>query len=150
MIVYRSIKITTPLGITFDINFPGRICAIEGESGSGKSLFTNTLTDILEQKSINGQLDFYPQIHRNSIKIFNYKNPIQDIEQLSQLKDTLIIIDNGDYLLENKPDIVLYINNDLTNQYLIFYRGLIDIRVPMKQRGVFKTCDRVVTSVYYK
>lgn len=102
-----------------DIKLRGSIVVIRGASAIGKSLLVGAIKrQIAKLKARKGGFD---ELYSN-IVIFDYQN--EKISDIQNYKEKLIIIDNADELLSGAEDIVEFINNDLSNQYLLIGRSI--------------------------
>lgn len=99
----------------FNFDLRGHLTIIDGDTSSGKSMFCELLT------LIRCNDDRYADC-----QVFSYKYPFS-LEILKALKNKLIIIDNGDILLNE--GIVEYIAGDYNNQYIIIARQPFDFGV---------------------
>jgi archaellum biogenesis ATPase FlaH len=97
-------------GIVYDLNITGRVSVIEGDSGTGKTMFA-------------GDLAMYA-VYRNKfgkVAVYNYMNKFS--EESATGKGKIIVIDNADIQLGKEE--IKAINKDVGNQYIIFARGIL-------------------------
>ena len=96
-------------GVYFDLEFKSGLTLVYGDSGVGKTLFVEKLRNLAAI--------------REDICIMDYSTSKKMLDMVfinKGLKDTLIVIDNGDVLLSKKHREV--IKHDFDNQYIIFTR----------------------------
>lgn len=100
----------------FHIQLRGRITIVTGDSATGKTLLCSRLNSVKHDRNINAQ-----RYKADNVFILNEDN----IDKLKSQRNKLIIIDRAEILLDD--DMVLYINEDPGNRYLIFARKPIGI-----------------------
>ena len=98
------------IGFSFDLK--NDIIVVNGDSGTGKSMFCDVLNNTRKMTAKNSLKDV--------VTVFNEDNPLE-IGFLFRKKKHLFVIDNADILLTD--EIVDHIAYDINNQYLIFARG---------------------------
>ena len=98
--IYKNIAFKAD-PFSYDLVFDDRITLVGGDSGTGKTV----LYEILEDLRLT---DGYKRI-----KLFNYKSD-KFLESIKQCKDSFIIIDNADILIDD--DIRKFINFEFSNQ----------------------------------
>lgn len=94
--------------IEYNLKFRNSVVIIVGDSGTGKTLLYNRLSD--------------EAVFNRNIVCLNFKFNGNVYDVISKLDNKLIIIDNGDLLLKDKERDFIY--NDRVNQYIIFCRNL--------------------------
>ena len=114
----------------YDLVFDDRITLVGGDSGTGKTV----LYEILEDLRLT---DGYKRI-----KLFNYKSD-KFLESIKQCKDSFIIIDNADILIDD--DIRKFINFEFSNQYMLFLRNCDGLNVSDKSFKVLKLDNNRIT-----
>ena len=118
----------TKKGVHFNVELPGRITVVSGESGTGKTFLRKAIKDdAILNEELSGVEDTVIEfsVTGNS-----------DLNQIKNVEHKLIIIDNADILLEKYRDLVPCINSNFHNQYLILSRGETGIRTHPNYRGV--------------
>ena len=85
--IYKNIAFKAD-PFSYDLVFDDRITLVGGDSGTGKTV----LYEILEDLRLT---DGYKRI-----KLFNYKSD-KFLESIKQCKDSFIIIDNADILIDD-------------------------------------------------
>ena len=115
---------------SYDLVFDDRITLVGGDSGTGKTV----LYEILEDLRLT---DGYKRI-----KLFNYKSD-KFLESIKQCKDSFIIIDNADILIDD--DIRKFINFEFSNQYMLFLRNCDGLNVSDKSFKVLKLDNNRIT-----
>ena len=99
---------TTHTSFIVDFKFNNNITILTGDSGEGKSVVFGFIKECM---AIDPQL-----------ACFNYLDKQKNIyEEISRLKNKLIVIDNADILLDEKAR--KFISLDDKNQYLIIGRN---------------------------
>jgi len=96
---------------TFSFELRPPITVVDGDSGVGKSLFWRCLLAIK-------QLPEYKNKYTDVILM----NRDTDIKTILGSKDKLFVIDNGDILFDEAPEVVEFISLDALNQYIIMCR----------------------------
>ena len=104
--------------IRFDFKLKNRIVVVDGDTGTGKSMFC-ALLGIEKKTMAKSPFSF-------EITIFNEDLPLE-LDMLKALSERLIVIDNADMLLTDS--VVAYIAQDDVHQYLIFARVPWDFRI---------------------
>lgn len=95
--------------IEVDLRFKTGLTVIRGDSGVGKSVIYN----LVSNDALSGDVFKFKVIFIDWRSI----NNINLSQLLSETKGALIIIDNGDIILDEK--IKKYISTDVNNQYII-------------------------------
>lgn len=94
--------------VTYNLKFRNTTTIIIGDSGTGKTLLYNRLSD--------------EAVFNQDMKCLNFKFNGNAYDTISKLKNKIIIIDNGDLLLGDKER--EFIRKDKSNQYIIFCKNL--------------------------
>jgi hypothetical protein len=97
-------------GVKYDLNLTGRVSVIEGNSGTGKTMFAYDIAMYMAYKKQIGK-----------VTVYNYSNRFNCGQTGG--KGRIIIIDNADIQLGSKE--IEAINKDEGNQYIIFARGIL-------------------------
>ena len=127
----------------FDLSLRGRIVIIGGDSGKGKTMLCNR---IIEMQALSKTSSAVPYVA--NIKVFT-ESAALDLDSIKSLSKYLIIIDEADVLLANASEIVDFINHDYeNNQYLVFSRGLIPLKVTPNYCADFEENDQIITLKY--
>lgn len=127
--IYKNITFKAD-PFSYDLVFDDRITLVGGDSGTGKTV----LYEILEDLRLT---DGYKRI-----KLFNYKSD-KFLESIKQCKDSFIIIDNADILIDD--DIRKFINFEFSNQYMLFLRNCDGLNVSDKSFKVLKLDNNRIT-----
>ena len=140
----KSLDFETVEKPAFHLHLRGRIVVVGGNSGTGKTLLCNRVTELQTLGKTSSKVP-----NNGNIRVFTQDNAVSDLAAIKTLRDMLIIIDEADILLAGSPDIVEFINSDCKkNHYLVFSRGLIDLRVTPNYCAELAETDRVVTLKY--
>lgn len=124
-------------GIYFDLNLRAPIVAVTGDSGTGKSL----LSSVIQQNAVMNP--------ESKFVCINYLTRPDMIKLLiSQYHDKVIVIDNADVLLPKAGIDAKYIQEDSSNQYLIFTRVWKQYGVELKYTGEFISDGNTVRLEY--
>jgi len=124
-------------GYKFDFKLRPPITIIWGDTGSGKSFFGQMLS---LYKSLPENIESY-----SNIELFNYNSKIETI--LIQT-GKLFVIDNADFLLQNKPNIVEHISVDYNNNYVIIARCSFNFGVSPNHYATIIEKDKIFTLDY--
>lgn len=127
--IYRNITFKAD-PFLYDLVFDDRITLVGGDSGTGKTV----IYEMLEDLRLTDQY--------KAIKLFNYKSD-HLLESITQCKDSFIVIDNADILIDDK--IRRYINFEFSNQYMLFLRNCDGLNVSDKSFKVLKLEDNRIT-----
>lgn len=125
---FKNLKYKTPLGFDIDIELPGRLVLISGDSATGKSFIAYLLSGEASKMYSGGT--------ESNIAVFN-SSSIKAIESIRDLRKHLIVIDNADVVLYFNKELISYINTDRKNQYMIFSRAILDFNTPPYCSGEF-------------
>ena len=112
---FKHIDLTHSSGVSFSIELRCGVVFIYGDVVSGNTLFYNTLMDA----KLRDRGRFVSDSALNRVTLFNYTHTLPMIESLKLLKGNLIVIDNFDFIRRECPEIIDYINDDFSNQYLL-------------------------------
>lgn len=95
-------------GVEIDLKFLSGLTLISGESGVGKTYFCRKIRDLAAE--------------RQDIQLVDYSTSKVMLNMIlnKNVKDTIIIIDNGDVILTEEHR--KFIKYDFNNQYIIFVR----------------------------
>lgn len=132
---------TSKNGLRFYLQLRGNITLIVGNSGTGKSYFTNLMIDEKTNEKYNKNKVF----HFDNIYIVGEELTIQELERL---ENNLIIIDRGDFK-RIEEDILKYMDQDIQNMYLIFSRNNHGLNITPNYYGEFVRNGNEIT-IYYK
>lgn len=110
-----KLNFSTKSGILVDLELKYNKVIVGGDSATGKTFICNFIETVQNEISYDSAYDFS--------NIFVLRK--QNVEKLCKLNNHLIIIDRADVLL-NEP-LVRTINDDKSNRYLIFARGVTGI-----------------------
>lgn len=127
--IYRNITFKAD-PFLYDLVFDDRITLVGGDSGTGKTV----IYEMLEDLRLTDQY--------KAIKLFNYKSDYL-LESITQCKDSFIVIDNADILIDDK--IRRYINFEFSNQYMLFLRNCDGLNVSDKSFKVLKLENNKIT-----
>lgn len=109
----RTLDYTDKNGNRYLLKLRGAITLVKSASGTGK-------TYLVQQLKAAKNADISNSIFEN-ITLVDCERDLVDI---FGAEDSLILIDHADKLLENRQDVVDYINGDMQgNTYIIFARG---------------------------
>lgn len=117
---FKSITLNHTSGVSFNIELRSGVTFVYGDSSVGKSFFYSVLEGAKLRDRTNGISDSA----LNRVTLFNYTHTLPMIESLKLLKGNLIVIDNFDFIRRECPEIIDYINDDFSNQYLLIGRVL--------------------------
>jgi hypothetical protein len=95
-------------GIKYDMNFTGRVSVVEGNSGTGKTKFSQDLAMWYMRHKMYGK-----------VVVFNYTNKFTRESAVG--KGKILVIDNADIQLGKEE--IEAINRNVENQYIIFGRS---------------------------
>ena len=111
-------------GVEIDLKFLSGLTLISGESGVGKTYFCRKIRDLAAE--------------RQDIQLVDYSTSKVMLDMIlnKNVKDTVIIIDNGDIVLTKEHR--EYIKHDFDNQYIIVTRDV---------TGLFRGPNNVATMV---
>lgn len=109
-------SVMLPSGFRFNIPLYYATTVIYCGGGTGKSFIFNQLQELKSQCKL-----------KRSLLLINELN-IMDCAWITQLKDTLVIIDNYEVVREVYPEIVKILNSE-KYQCLIFGRNINDLRL---------------------
>lgn len=132
MIVLHEVTGESESGIAINIQLPGRINILGGDSATGKTFCAEFIAVLPgDERMLGSQL---------KTVVFNAvsSRQLDLLTILKTLSNTLIVIDNADILLRGREELVDFINGDKSNQYLIFSRGINNLDVPRYCRGQMK------------
>ena len=104
----------------FEFQLRGNIVIVDGASATGKSMFTSIVSALtLNNVYTDDELQNVIVIDKNTK------------ERILNQKRKLIIIDRAEYVFDNTEDsnIIEFINSDISNRYLLFARGPLDIHI---------------------
>lgn len=97
----------------FNLNFRDRLTVIMGDSATGKTLLYLKLAS--------------ESAFRDDIVCFNFTAKVDILHEVKKRKNTLFVFDNADIILT--PEIKRYIQDDESNQYILFGRDTDDLRL---------------------
>lgn len=97
----------------FNLNFRDRLTVIMGDSATGKTLLWMKLAS--------------ESAFRDDIVCFNYTAKVDILHEIKKRSNTLFVFDNADIILT--PEIKRYIQDDESNQYILFGRDTDDLRL---------------------
>jgi hypothetical protein len=128
--------------IRVDVELPGRVNIIKGNSSTGKTYVADKIKDFIEDGT---------QYTLNKYNLSNNIIVINNSSQIGIIKDTknkLVIIDEADTLLTD--EICEYINSDLfnNNQYLIMTRAINKLVASTNSIGEFIRNKDSITTQY--
>ena len=101
------------------LDIRGSIILIHGKTSSGKSYIVYCIKKEIEGINSSTPISGNDSVY-SKIDIFDYRN--SDIDKIKTISGELIIIDNADRIINGRKDIIDYINNDESNQYIIIGR----------------------------
>lgn len=115
--------------LEFQVPLSGPIIAIMGDSGTGKSLFYDTVGIL----SSAGQLTNITLVSQTTVSHDDF------ITLMSQNKNKVFLVDNADLMLETEEDVDLMYASE--NQFILLGRRTEFFRLPYENRGFFLVND---------
>ncbi len=125
-------------GCIFNIQLKGKKTIIYGDSGTGKSLICSKIKDFQEDSNVG-----YRPYTANNIIIIDNRN----IDLIGRGSNNLIIIDRIEKVLTD--DLVLKINTDRENRYLLIGRKALGIDISPNYYGELIQNNNLI-SIRYK
>lgn len=137
---YNILDYTSKNGLRFYLQLRRNITLIVGNSGTGKSYFTNLM---IEEKTNE-------RYNKNKVRYFDNIYIVGEeltIQELEKLESNLIIIDRGDFK-RFEEDILKYMDRDIQNMYLIFSRNNHGLDITPNYYGEFVRNGSEITIRY--
>lgn len=132
--------------VIFDIELRGNITIIKGDSSTCKTFFVTSLKEYCS----NNYMILFQKFGIQDVKFLDYSNSNNNVYLLKNLKNSLIIIDNADLVLNQDKKLLEYISYDLDNQYIVMSRGGISLPVsPNHICELKQSNNRVYTEFAY-
>ncbi len=128
--IYKNVRFKAD-PFSYDLEFDDRITLVGGDSGTGKTVLYEMLEDIR-------LTDEY-----KAIKLFNYKSDDFFLVAIKQCRDSFIVVDNADNLIND--EVRKFINFELSNQYMLFLRNCDGLNVSDKSFKVLKFDNNRIT-----
>lgn len=97
----------------FNVSFRDRLTVVMGDSGTGRTLLWMKLAS--------------ESAFRDDIVCFNYTTKVDILHEIKKRSNTLFVFDNADIILT--PEIKRYIQDDESNQYILFGRDTDDLKL---------------------
>lgn len=102
----------------FDIHFYSGFTLISGDSATGKTLFFNSLRQLVIADNMKGYLFVN---HKDLVDV----NPIESVlQKIKRNTGSVILIDDGDVVLKGLQNPWELISQDMDNQYIVFGRNI--------------------------
>jgi hypothetical protein len=134
-----NVKLNVPDRASFDLDLRGRIVVVKGFSGTGKTLF---------YKAMESALKVYDSGKLPETILVNRKNSEYKLPEIYKAHHKFIVIDNADRVFDLHPELVRYINQDFTNNYLIFARKAYDLGISPNYFAEFCDYDKLIKLKY--
>ncbi len=113
----NTLNLLSPEGYRFSMKFRGDKTIVSGASASGKTLLCNMI------RSIANDLNRFKLYSAGNIFIADFNNK----EKIKEQEGKFIVIDRADLILND--EIVMFINSDCKNRYLLFSRKSMGIKL---------------------
>lgn len=113
---------------------------IDGNSGTGKTLLVSILSKMKQFAQFSN--------HDYDVSNIVLVTRLDDISKIYNSKESLIIIDKGDLLLNGNNDLIDYITMDHSNHYLIFSRVTFSLGLSPNYFGELVVKDGVICVQY--
>lgn len=136
MIIFRKLELKSPK-YKFNLDINGSKILLSGNSGSGKSLLVEMIRNALHDPLSN--------LYNKKLIIYS------DGMSLTNISNTLIVIDNYDSLIIKHPEVTELIEADTCNQYLIMSRTSKGLSIPTFNCGkiIFNKTTNEYNIEYY-
>jgi hypothetical protein len=126
--------------VRFDLEIRMPITQVYGQSATGKTLLVNFIRNEKKNDKYNPTTTI-----ASNVEVFDDGVTIED---LTKIKNALIVIDRGDLILT--PKVIEWIGQDKNNHYLIFSRTSLPLGLSPNYYGEFVCDENNVISISYK
>ena len=136
--------------VSFDMEFRGHLTVLEGDSSTGKTYFFNSVA-----QSYPNNVNAFKSHGIDGVVYVNAINTVSDgdfdslLRTLKSRKGCLVLIDNGDKVLNGRDALLKYISVDSDNQYVICSRGGVSLGLAPNCYGELKQNGAEIATTYY-
>lgn len=130
-------------GKSVNLELHGNKVVVKGESGIGKTYLYNAIQLLKQNEMVN-----HVCLSKSFSNVFCYNRSTDSLlSHLRQHSQSLIIVDNGELVITD--EVSEYVDNDYQNHYLIFGRGLCNLRLTPNNFAELCESDNCF-SLFYK
>jgi hypothetical protein len=137
--------------VEFNVELRGHITVLDGFTASGKTFFLKQIYENYpNNKDAFRKCGLFGIIFVNAVMAASNDDfNVELLGKLKRAKNHLILIDNGDKVLNGCVRLLKYIAVDTDNQYIICSRGALGLDVPLNHYGKLTQIDRKIITTYH-
>jgi hypothetical protein len=136
--------------VVFNLELRGHVTVFEGHSSTGKTYFLKSIYE-----NYPNFVNAFKKHGISDVVYVNAVNTVSDnafatlLDTLKKRKGCLVLIDNGDKVLNGRDKLLKHISVDSGNQYVICSRGGVGLGVSPNHYGELKQEGDEITSAFH-